>query len=148
MISNPSSCPDLGHSWPGEVPHHHLVLLQGSPRYHCGLRCDRPGVLQQCQTVAAGNTEERGEGGREGVTASLLPGRVTLLFVWLAHSSQLSPPVELRLALVSISSNDQSDGELKKRRMCVPFIEILICRKLIAMPARMSISSWLVTSVT
>ena len=49
-----SFIPDLGHGGPGEVPDHHLVLLQGRPRYHCRVRRDRPGVLQQCQTVAPG----------------------------------------------------------------------------------------------
>ena len=58
--------------------------------------------------------QRREERGREGVTASLLPGYNSSLSGWLDSHHQ------------SISINDQSDGELKKRRMCVPFIEILI----------------------
>ena len=45
---------DLGHSGPGEIPHHHIIILQGSSRNHRRLRRHGPRIIQQCQAVASG----------------------------------------------------------------------------------------------
>ncbi|KAI2568263.1 RAB35, member RAS oncogene family [Homo sapiens] len=49
---------DLGHSGAGALPHHHLHVLSGDPRGHCGLRRHQCRVLCQRQAVASRNQPE------------------------------------------------------------------------------------------
>jgi hypothetical protein len=57
-----SSSSSVGHSRPGAIPHHHLILLPRRPRHLRRLRRHGHGFLQQRQAVAAGDRSLRDRG--------------------------------------------------------------------------------------